>query len=250
MGSEPALAARLLQDFKFRLAQPQRPDRDRAAHRHQSPRLQHGAQRLDVLLDGADPQEQQAGRFGAPSQRSVGAQHRGGRIRLRARQELHQGQSRRSHAHRHDARHRQIICVDARDRSSGAVRQQHHAEPDHRRVACVHRQGHSRKLEFLRGHGAGGRRSGGFQPNRGRAARFERCRCGGHTHGFPHRGCAGSRAGLGGSGRRQTPRSERGEDHGGDARVRRGGHRAQHRPWAIRDSPRQSPRRRSARCEA
>ena len=72
----------------------------RSAHRDQSHRLQHGAQRGNVLLDESDPQRQQAGGPGAASERSVGAQHLCGRVSPSFWRGPAPGQSRRGDAHR------------------------------------------------------------------------------------------------------------------------------------------------------
>ncbi len=52
---------------------------------------------------------------------------------------------------------------------------------------CLHRQGHSGKLEFLRGHGAGGRRPERLFPNGGGSAGFDRCRSRCDSDGLAHR---------------------------------------------------------------
>ena len=68
--------------------------------------------------------------------------------RLRAGAQLQPRQSRRGHAHRHDARHRQAVHPDPRRRPPGVVRRRCGAERDHRRLARLDRQGDPGELGF------------------------------------------------------------------------------------------------------
>ena len=132
------------------------------AHRDQPHRLQHGAQRLDLLRHGADPQQQQARGPRAPSAGSLAAQHPGGRVRLRAGTHLH-AQVNPDEAMLTGMMHgigKLYVLTRATDHPelfANAAMLDEIIE----RMASLDRQGDPGELGVPRGHGAGGRRAGG-----------------------------------------------------------------------------------------
>jgi hypothetical protein len=142
--------------------------RSRTCGPHQSHRPQHGAQRLDLVRHGADPQEQQAGGARGSAAAIVEGEHGSRCTVLRAGAHLHAHESRRGPAHWHDARHRQALCAHPRSGSPGAFYDRRHDRADRRGMACLDRQGNPRELGISREHG---RRSGSKKSSPGSSRR-------------------------------------------------------------------------------